>query len=182
MPLLLAIHFAIAVVAAVAFATFVQATAWYPDWIEIRVSFGMMGAIFHSTDALLLADYLIEHVTRRPPDHLMIEWYCGETEQSKAAIGNRKHMTFRCDAMMLVCLALPCEAAFVTRLPLVPLVLLLSLLLSLSRCVVPRCSACRVSVPACCTHCTGTICFVTRDKSPRCGRGSCASLRAVIPN
>ena len=73
-----------------------QANKWYNDnWIEIRVSFGMMGSIFHSNDALVLAEYLIEHFQRRPPDHLMIEWYCAETEQSKSYVGSRVHLTFR---------------------------------------------------------------------------------------
>jgi hypothetical protein len=72
-----------------------QADQRFPNWLSIRVSFGMMGVIFPSTDALVLSDYLIEHVKRRPPDHLMIEWFCGETEQSAEYKRGRQHVTFR---------------------------------------------------------------------------------------
>jgi hypothetical protein len=82
-----------------------QADQRFPNWLSIRVSFGMMGVILRSTDALVLSDYLIEHVKRRPPDHLMIEWFCGETEQSGAYKAGRQHVTFRWVGWVFVCAA-----------------------------------------------------------------------------
>ncbi len=40
-------------------------------------------------------EYLLKHQVRRPPDHLVVEWFAGETAESKAYKGNRANIGFR---------------------------------------------------------------------------------------
>lgn len=66
-----------------------------PDWNAIRVSFGLNGAIIRMADVPVLAAYYTEHVARRPPDHMTVEWFAGEKPQSAAAKRGRPHVAFR---------------------------------------------------------------------------------------
>mmetsp|Transcript_35408 Transcript_35408/g.59675 ORF Transcript_35408/g.59675 Transcript_35408/m.59675 type:complete len:456 (-) Transcript_35408:522-1889(-) len=45
-----------------------------PNWLGIRVSYGMNGIVMRSADLLLLSKYLREHTARLPPDLLWQEW------------------------------------------------------------------------------------------------------------
>eukprot|EP00632_Arachnochrysis_sp_CCMP2950_P013874 CAMPEP_0185693026 /NCGR_PEP_ID=MMETSP1164-20130828/2948_1 /TAXON_ID=1104430 /ORGANISM="Chrysoreinhardia sp, Strain CCMP2950" /LENGTH=277 /DNA_ID=CAMNT_0028359789 /DNA_START=268 /DNA_END=1101 /DNA_ORIENTATION=- len=65
------------------------------NWMAIRASFGMNGIIIHDKDLSDLAGYLLRHQARRPPDHLVVEWYAGETEESHQYRGQRQHMGYR---------------------------------------------------------------------------------------
>jgi hypothetical protein len=65
------------------------------DWIAIFAGFGMNAILLQDRDVVPFADYLEAHAVRRPPDHLIVEWSCGETQQSSAYKGNRKHFAFR---------------------------------------------------------------------------------------
>ena len=65
-------------------------------WIAVRASFGMNGIFMQGGDDLdVFADYLVEHQSRRPPDHLVVEYFAGETRQSARIKANRPHFGFR---------------------------------------------------------------------------------------
>ena len=55
----------------------------------------MNGIFLKDADLLPFADYLEEHQARRPPDHLVVEWFAGERDQSKTYKTNRPHLGFR---------------------------------------------------------------------------------------
>lgn len=72
-----------------------KADLFTPEWLAIRTSFGMNGILMHDEDLHTFANYMDQHQHRRPPDHLVVEWYAGETAQSKAYKRNRHHVGFR---------------------------------------------------------------------------------------
>ena len=72
-----------------------KAGAAYPDWNAVRVSFGLNGGIIRMADVGVLAAYFREHARRRPPDHLFVEFYAGETPASAAVKRGRPHVAFK---------------------------------------------------------------------------------------
>jgi hypothetical protein len=68
---------------------------YHPDWLAIRASYGMNGIFLQMKDLRPFGDYLLQHQMRRPPDHLVVEWYAGESKESKLYKGTRANIGFR---------------------------------------------------------------------------------------
>ena len=53
------------------------------------------GIFMQNKDIDAFRSYLLEHQRRRPPDHLVVEWFAGEKPQSALIRGQRRHFAFR---------------------------------------------------------------------------------------
>ena len=54
-------------------------------WLALRVSYGFNGVIVPQADLPSLTDHLASHFSRRPPDHLLFEWFSGERPETRCA-------------------------------------------------------------------------------------------------
>ena len=70
------------------------------SWTGIRCGFGLNGIIMHNSDPVQdlrrFRDYLLRHFNRRPPDHLVVEFYAKESKEARKYFGADRHvMAFR---------------------------------------------------------------------------------------
>ena len=66
-----------------------------PHWIALRVSYGFNGVVVKGGDLPSLTEHLAAHFSRRPPDHLLFEWFSGERGDTKRRAAGRSYRISR---------------------------------------------------------------------------------------
>ena len=65
------------------------------DWAAVRVSYGLAGVLLRGKDVPPLAAYMLKRHEARPPDHLIVEWMAGESDESRAHFDGRRNLAFK---------------------------------------------------------------------------------------
>ena len=60
-----------------------KAYRYDPRWLALRVSYGFNGVLLPTADLPSLTEHLAAHFLRRPPDHLLFEWFSGERKDTR---------------------------------------------------------------------------------------------------
>ena len=61
-----------------------------PNWVALRVSYGFNGIIVPQKDVPNLREHIAKGYGRRPPDHLIFEWFSGEVPETAAYVRGRE--------------------------------------------------------------------------------------------
>eukprot|EP00656_Telonema_subtile_P012746 TRINITY_DN16437_c0_g1_i1.p1 TRINITY_DN16437_c0_g1~~TRINITY_DN16437_c0_g1_i1.p1 ORF type:complete len:309 (+),score=38.76 TRINITY_DN16437_c0_g1_i1:112-1038(+) len=65
------------------------------NWSVLRVSYGMNGLVFKAADVSVYGEYLHTRFSKRPPDHIVVEWFASETIPATQHFKGRKNAAFR---------------------------------------------------------------------------------------
>jgi len=61
----------------------------------MRLSYGMNGLLFQARDLQEFGSYLLSRHTKRPPDHIVVEWFASETPRAKSYLQGRTNAAYR---------------------------------------------------------------------------------------
>ena len=72
-----------------------KASRYDANWMALRVSYGFNGVVVRGADLNGLAKHISAGANRRPPDHLLFEWFSGELPETRAHASGRSFRIFR---------------------------------------------------------------------------------------
>jgi hypothetical protein len=72
-----------------------KAGRYTPNWSALRVSYGLTGFVFKSADIPVVTAYLLKHIARRPPDHLVPELIGKETDEARSFFAGRDNVAYK---------------------------------------------------------------------------------------
>jgi len=70
------------------------AKGWGHSWAALRVSYGFNGVVVQYRDLSSIADYLLQHASQKPPDHLFYGWKEIGPAKGRAIVAFRHNLAF----------------------------------------------------------------------------------------